>query len=116
MRALLIDPFAQDVTEIEGDFTNIDEIYRAIDASLFDIVRFDGYDVFVDDEGLYDSNKTANMFWHAECPSPLAGKGLVLSCNDEGETIACPDWLSADDLRRKVTFTNLDFAVMILAA
>tara|TARA_R110000822_G_scaffold35007_8_gene98886 strand:+ start:376 stop:729 length:354 start_codon:yes stop_codon:yes gene_type:complete len=86
MRAFLIDPFQQEVTEVNysGDFK---QIYEFIDAHTFDVARLNakGDGIYVDDEGLYAEDQ--RFFQHKFYPSPLAGKGLVLGCDmDTGES------------------------------
>jgi hypothetical protein len=86
MRAFLIDPFRQEVTEVNysGDYKQICEF---IDAELFDVARLNanGDGIYVDDEGLYAEDQ--RFFQHKFYPNPLAGKGLVLGCDmDTGES------------------------------
>jgi len=86
MRAFLIDPFRQEVTEVNysGDYK---QICKLIDADLFDVARLNakGDGIFVDDEGLYAEDQ--RFFQHKFYPNPLAGKGLVLGCDmDTGES------------------------------
>lgn len=89
MKAYLIDPFEQTITEVEHD-GKLETIYALIQCgdSGFDLVHFgtnrDG--IFVDDEGLY--KKDQRYFVLEGFPSPLAGRGLVTGCDDEGETVA----------------------------
>jgi len=100
MKAYLIDPFTQSITEVEysGDYK---QIYSLIDADLFtcaDINEF-GDTVFVDDEGLING-KPQEFFLVADYPTPLAGKGLVLGTNQEGESVE-PS-ITLDQLRASV--------------
>lgn len=86
MRAFLIDPFKQEVTEVNysGDFR---QIYDLIDAQTFDVARLNtkGDGIYVDDEGLCAED--VRFFQHKFYPQPLAGKGLVLGCDmDTGES------------------------------
>lgn len=88
MNAYFINPFSQKITTVDydGDYQSIS---RMIDASrgYFDVVRlYQNQDAaFVDDEGLYVEDQ---QFWiHRNYPQPLAGKALVLGCNDEGDSI-----------------------------
>jgi len=57
MKAILINPFNQTITEVEysGDYK---EIYKLIECSTFDCVNIDDDNtLFVDDEGLlYETN------------------------------------------------------------
>lgn len=87
MKAYLIDPFAQSVTEVEysGDYN---QIYRLIDCSVFTTVEFNDFadTVFVDDEGLING-KQQEFFLISGYRQPLAGKGLILGTNDMGESV-----------------------------
>lgn len=88
MLALLIDPFTRTITEVEYS-GNYQQIYDLIDCQTYDCARINkhGDAIFVDDEGLI-SEKPQAFFLHKDYPQPLAGKGLVLGCDDEGESVA----------------------------
>lgn len=105
MKAFLIDPFAREITEVEHDASGIDGIYELIDAPIFATATFNefGDTIFVDDEGLFREDQA--FFRHDGYPQPLAGKGLVLGCDDEGETVAPSTTLEA--LRNDVSFVQL---------
>tara|TARA_R100000541_G_scaffold57924_1_gene68451 strand:+ start:276 stop:632 length:357 start_codon:yes stop_codon:yes gene_type:complete len=80
----LIDPFAETVTQVayEGDCTCI---YKHIKASLFTWVYLEDSDeIYVDDEGLYKDDQ--RFFTFKGYHEPLAGRGLVLGANAEGDT------------------------------
>ena len=81
---LLIDPFEKTITPVyyDGDFHSI---YNLIDCSCFDVVRCGKYDLFVDDEGLFKDDQS--FFLVFDYPQPLAGKALVVGCDEEGNTI-----------------------------
>ncbi len=81
---LLIDPFEKTITPVyyDGDFHSI---YNLIDCSCFDVVRCGKYDLFVDDEGLFKDDQ--RFFLVFDYPQPLAGKALVVGCDEEGNTI-----------------------------
>jgi hypothetical protein len=87
VNAYLIDPQARTVTKVEytGVYTNI---YDHIGADCFDVARVyqNGDGIFVDDEGLLKQPEF--FFFHRNYPSPLCGKGLMLGCDEEGESIA----------------------------
>jgi hypothetical protein len=99
MQAFLIDPFLKTVQAIDYN-GNWETIGPAIDCDLFDIARFDdnGDGVFVDNEGLFKENQA--FFVIDGYPSPLAGKGLVLGCDENGEATA--PTVSHADLLKKV--------------
>jgi len=83
IRAILIDPFACTVTEIEHDASDYKNVYpllshETMPVRMFQIVRIgdDGDAIFVDEEGLL---KPCDRWF-------IAGKGVVLGSDDEGET------------------------------
>ena len=92
MRAILINPQDQTITEVDytGDYKNI---YEHIDADCFDCVSFgdkERHTIFVDDNGLNNGKALqVGMFRvDGEYPAYLAGKGLILATDDEGESVA----------------------------
>ena len=102
MKAYLIDSQARTVTETDynGDYRHI---YKLIGVETFTVVRINDYDsVFVDDEGLL--NNPRYFFTLKGYPQPLAGNGLVLGCDDEGESVE--PRMSLEDLRAVVGFTE----------
>lgn len=88
MDAYLIDPFTRTITQVEysGDYQ---EIYRLIGCDTFTCADINEYGdtVFVDDEGLING-KPQEFFLVADYPQPLAGKGLVLGTDQEGESVS----------------------------
>ena len=87
MRGILINPFDQTIKEVvyTGDFR---EIYSLIDCTTFDVVRITDYeDMYVDDEGLLIDNQRYFRLLGTGLNS-FAGKALLLSHDDEGETQA----------------------------
>jgi hypothetical protein len=103
MKAFLIDPFTQSVTEIEcdGDF---DEIYALLGGvELVDFVKIDDADlIYVDDEGLFVKPVKQQYFYFDK--QFVAGKGLVISLDQYGE--ATTPIISRDDLVRRITFPD----------
>lgn len=101
MRAILIDPVNKTVSEVEhnGDYR---DIYRHIECDCFTVVGIDDVDsVFIDDEGLL-KDEPGPFFALKGYPQPLAGKGLILGCDEDGETIAAR--MSLDEARAMVSF------------
>lgn len=109
MRAYLIDPVARRISEVDydGDYHSI---YRLCDYDVFTVATFDPNTqdgVFVDDEGLFKSPQ--NFFYIVGYPQPLAGKELVLGCDDEGESIEPA--ITLDDLRKRVVYLTREEAL-----
>lgn len=84
----LIDPVEQTVTEVPYS-GNYEEIYQYIGADAFDVARVNehGDGIYVDDEGLINGKQQA-FFQIQGYHQPLAGKGLYMGCDAEGETVA----------------------------
>lgn len=93
MKAILINPFDQTIKETEytGDYR---EIYSLVDCRTFDCVRLTPHeDMYIDDEGLLIDNQ--RYFRMVEIGANYAGKALLLSHDDEGETKAT-NWTLQD--------------------
>jgi hypothetical protein len=103
MEAFLIDPFNKTVTRCVYNGTN-DHIYELIGCDLFDIARIgdDGDGIFVDDEGL--GKEGQKFFSCQEYPYPLAGKGLVLGCDMEGNSVTPK--ITLDELRATISWVE----------
>ena len=104
MKAYLIDPWNELISVVTYQGT-IENIYKHIGASTFDVVRIneEGDAIYVDDEGLY---RQPQQFWaYEDYPHPIAGKGLVLGTDHEGESIS----------PRKVTVASLKESVRWLS-
>ena len=90
MKAILIDPITFTVKEVDysGDYK---DIYKLIGCRTFDVVSIPvGLDgIYIDDEGLYAPIKYPWSFRYntAHPPINLVNKGLVVGCDDEGESI-----------------------------
>lgn len=102
MKTILIDPKERSFTEINHDNSDYKNISRALGCDLFDVVRLDDCDIYVDDEGLYNNDY---FFIIDGIEQPLAGRGLVFGVvDDEGENTPCT--LSIEDLEKRVRFTT----------
>lgn len=103
MKAILINPFTHSVQSVEysGDYN---QIYKLIECETFDVARINdrGDGIFVDDEGLF---KEYNAFFYIEgYPQPLAGRGLMLGCDENGESVE--PTLSAQEVRERTHFVT----------
>lgn len=87
MQAILIDPFTETIEEVDysGDYK---DIYALLGCDLFTTVYTEMADtIYVDDEGLYVEDQ--RYFKLKGYPQPLAGRGLVLGCTDDGDSTDC---------------------------
>lgn len=99
--AILIDPFARTVTQVQwnGDYHHI---YELTQCDTYDCARINrhGDGVFVDDEGLFKEEQA--FFLIEGYPTPLAGRGLLLGCDEEGESVT--PHMSLEEAREAVMF------------
>jgi hypothetical protein len=105
MKAILVDPGTQTFTEVEhtGDYKNI---YTLIEADPFDIVRLsEANSMYVDDEGLL--REPPPEWFMIVNNQPLAGKGLILGNNAQGESISTT--LTIDEAKALIGFERLSF-------
>ena len=104
MRAYLINPFAREVTEVDydGDFNQIYGFLGGVRCFTCVTINQEGDGVFIDDEGLFNGDN--EFFSVAGYPEPLAGFGLVLGCDPEGES--CAPSLTLETLRDRVKFLD----------
>jgi hypothetical protein len=106
MRAYLIDPKTETVEQVDYD-GNYRSIYKllGIGNNPFTVVRLgpDRDVVFVDDEGLL--NDPRYFFFVSGYHHPLAGRGLVLGTDADGDSISPA--MTLDELRARVTFTKV---------
>lgn len=83
MKVFVIDPFNKTIEEADydGDYKSI---YALGDFQIFEVVTFNRHSdgVFLDEEGLFKDDQ--RFFMIEGYPQPLAGKGVVLGCDDMG--------------------------------
>ncbi len=86
---LLIDPFEQTVTGVElsenSTFADAKK-HMQLDGPLDVVTLSDDTMVIVDDEGLLKNNN--RYFKLTEFHQPLAGRAIIVGCDNEGETIS----------------------------
>jgi hypothetical protein len=81
VRAILIDPFKREVTEINID-PSLDNLYETLAVEMITVLRW-GKDhaLILDDEGLLKDRETMEYWRVAGADQPFAGKGLILGDN-----------------------------------
>jgi hypothetical protein len=89
MRTILIDPEAQTIEELdfEGNYKDIQRIigcncFTTVNIGNARIVKMPNDALFIDDEGLLNPSGFVFQFYDAK----LVGKGLIIGCDDEGES------------------------------
>ena len=108
MKAILIDVKTQEIKEGDHD-GKLQNIYDLIDCRTIDIVRIDDVNgIFVDDEGLLKDNLYFE-YSGSENVFKLAGSGLILGVDDEGNSIS--PTLTVEDVKSKVNFLPEGFKI-----
>lgn len=108
MKAIKIDATEKTVTEVEydGDYKTI---YKLGGFDTFTVIDLgDGETLFIDDNGLLNEENT--KFFKLAGPDykyaqPLAGNGVILGTDDEGESIATK--LTVEKVAANVLFKSL---------
>ena len=102
MKAILINSKTSSIKEVSvGDYK---EMYVHLECSMFEVAtELPNQDsIFVDEEGLI--NGTDVFFTYEGAHQPFAGNGLVMGCNDDGESVDCK--IALDEVKSKVKFYN----------
>lgn len=107
MRAILIDPVLESITEVEynNDYRQIYEWLsdkpNSLEVSTFDTVMIDQRNcIFVDGDGLLKDPRY--FFKFKGYPQPLAGRGLILGIRRDGESASAS--IAIDIVKSKVSF------------
>lgn len=109
MKAIVINPANKTVTEAEyhGDFKELYPLlsYADFEVDCFDIVKIDDSEtIFVDDNGLINNNGNRHGFFYVkgDYPVMLAGKGVILGTDADGESIATS--LTTEQVKQMILF------------
>lgn len=109
MKTIVINPQNHTIMEAEynGDWKQINSLLSYPDQKIdcFDIVRIDDSEtIFVDDNGLINSNGARHGFFYVkgEYPVMLAGKGVILATDEDGESIGTS--LTVEQVKDMVLF------------
>ena len=109
MKAILIDVIKQEIKEVIHDDT-LESIYKFVDCRAFDVVNIDQENtLYVDDEGLFVEDQLYFKYTGTTDSVSLAGNGLVLGVDEEGETT--PPSLTLKEVQKAVTFLPKGFEI-----
>jgi len=91
IRAILIDPFAEKVSEV-STATGIDSLYNILECTCITITNLNlnrtSIDMILDDEGLLKDPASQRYFKWGIGSQPFAGRALLTSTNAQGDTIS----------------------------
>lgn len=141
MRAILINPFDRQVTEIEipksrgggrykamydalgGPGLPVDETFpddpeiwepAGLERSKMEVSTFDiqgigpGVDLWIDDNGRITDRQACFKFKRGP-DVPWAGRCIILSSDEGGNTIDAPDWLTVEQVKSKIEWLPYSF-------
>lgn len=111
MYAYLIDPFDREICRVgASQGFDINVIYKLLDCELIDHCchQENGDYIFVDDEGLY---KEHQKFFFMKNNQPLAGKGLWVGSDEEGNS--CSPKTQIEEVRNLVQFVNFPLELVL---
>jgi hypothetical protein len=104
MRAILIDPRAKTVSEVECT-GKLDDIYRLTRCTMIQSIALDDYHhMYLNEEGLLAPEPEPFFAW-AGGNQPFCGCGLVMGSDDEGEEAPCR--LDVELVRAAISFPHL---------
>jgi len=103
MRAILIDPAAKAVTEVEHDGADaVASIYRLLMRQSFSVIALAGRDImYLDDEWMLHEGERPGFTW-GDNPQPIVGRALIVSTDELGGD--APASMQLDHARASVRF------------
>ena len=106
IKAILIDSYNQEVKEVEYEAESIDDMYKLLKCTMFTTAGYmpNGDVCLVDDEGLI--NGTEVFFVPEWYPQPLAGNGLIVGDDGEGESVGVKSTI--EEIQAMVDFKGID--------
>jgi uncharacterized membrane protein len=103
VHAVLIDPATQTISNVDYN-GQIEHMYKLLNVDVVEVVDMGAEgDLWVDEEGLFKVTPATMFIVSDLLHQPIAGRGLILGVNADGETIAAPH--DADYYRDKFTYT-----------
>lgn len=111
MKGILINSAEQTISFVEvakdENGSSLQSMYNLIGCECVTCFGIDfNHDVWVDDEGLLNLNPiTSKFFLYKGYPQPIAGNGLILGVDREGDT--CDTTLTLSEIAEKITFMDL---------
>ena len=105
IRAILIDPFTETVSQVTLVDTKLQTYYNLLGCDLITMAGLaNGVDMILDDEGLLKDPKTQAYFKMGIGSQPFAGKALVVGTDDEGNTVSLPENVTTEKVFQRVIF------------
>jgi len=97
IQSILIDPFDQSLSYVDISDTDIEDYYKVMQCSRFDIVSLGGGVImYVDDEGLLKDNR------YFKLGVIYAGRSILANETDDGGTTNCS--LTIEEVKEKLVW------------
>lgn len=112
-RAILIDPFAKTVTEVQIHGDTLPGMYAALDCQQVNAISMGKvggiqHDLWVDEEGLFIPWGEQAFYQLNGYPEPLAGRGLIFACSPDGDTISASSLLTTERVKTVVSWVDAE--------
>jgi hypothetical protein len=105
IKAILIDPFTETVSQVTLVDTKLQTLRNLIECEIITMAGLaNGVDMILDDEGLLKDSSSQAYFKIGIGSQPFAGKALVVGTNDEGETVSLPENITTEKVFERVIF------------
>ena len=105
IRAILIDPFTETVSQVTLVDTKLQTYYNLLGCSLITMAGLaDGVDMILDDEGLLKDPHSQAYFKMGINSQPFAGKALIVGTDEEGNTVSLPENITTEKVFERVIF------------
>lgn len=105
IRAILIDPFTETVSQVTLVDTKLQTYYNLLGCDLITMAGLaNGVDMILDDEGLLKDQKTQAYFKMGIGSQPFAGKALIVGTDEEGNTVSLPESVTTEKVFQRVIF------------
>ena len=105
IKAILIDPFTETVSQVTLVDTKLQTLKNLIECEIITMTGLaDGVDMILDDEGLLKDSGSQAYFKFGIGSQPFAGKALIVGTNDEGETVSLPENVTTEKVFERVIF------------
>lgn len=105
IRVILIDPFAEQVKEVEMP-NDLQSMYAALECELITITSLTcknySMDMILDDEGLLKSPDTQKYFKYKLFSQPFAGRALLTSSDRDGNCSSLPEQVQVQDIEKDI--------------
>lgn len=105
MKVYQIDPFTKEIRAVEHD-GSLESIRNLTKCDVVTVVRIshEGDFIYVDDEGLLKPFDTQQFFKLSTYAQPLAGFGLVVGSDEDGNDV--PPSIGIEALRSMISFPS----------